>query len=129
MRQILFVVISSLLFGGSQVLAQKAYDTIHYLGRVEGYRAQLELADGYLLASRITFNTKRGIRVFKAMAHEADKQGKLRFVETKPRQGGGEKTALWVELRNLDADRYSPKISAVYWNGTKLIPLVFSAYN
>ena len=62
-----------------QAQAQKAYDILAYRADMYGNQAKLELADGYLLASKITIQSRYGDQVFVANANEPNKKGDLKF--------------------------------------------------
>lgn len=61
--------------------AQKAYETVEYTGTANGMMVKLSLADGYLVASKITLITKNNnAKIFIAKNGVADTSGRLKFI-------------------------------------------------
>ncbi|WP_457132153.1 hypothetical protein [Mucilaginibacter sp. UYNi724] len=109
--------------------AQKAYDLIKYQASVYGNKTTLQLADGYLLASKVTIHSKFGDQVFSPQANEPDNQGNLQLSFVK---GGGrlkDNKGSWMLLKNLNGPEYPLQISAVYWDGKMKKAVVFKQQN
>jgi len=105
--------------------AQKAYDIITFKTRIYGNPATLQLADGYLLASKVTVQSKSGYQVFTPSAAEADAQGDLRFdVATGTGKFKNIKGS-WICLKKMNSPDYSSSIKAVYWDGKVQKTVVF----
>ena len=109
--------------------AQKAYDIISYKSIIYGNRATLQLADGYLLASRITIRSKFGKQVLAPLTSEPDVHGDLRFdlVESTSRYKNN--FIPWLTLKSLNDAEYPLKIKAVYRDGKTQTVVVFTQQN
>jgi hypothetical protein len=108
-----------------QAQAQKAYDILAYRADGYGTHTKLELADGYLLASKITIHTRYGDQVFVANANEPDKKGDLKF---DPINSTGRYKSIkgsWVLLTGLNLNDKPSKIVAIYWDGKVQEKFVF----
>lgn len=97
--------------------AQKAYDMISYKSIIYGSQATLQLADGYLLASKVTIRSKFGDQVFAPSANEPDARGDLRFASVKSNGRYKDNTGSWLTLKKLNDPEYPAQIKAVYWDG------------
>ncbi len=97
--------------------AQKAYDLIKYQATVYGNKATLQLADGYILASKVTIHSKYGDQVFSPSADEPDVQGDLRFDAVKATGRFRNNKGSWLLLKKFNGTEYPSKLSAVYWDG------------
>ena len=114
-----------LIFGIKSAQAQKAYDNITYKTTIYGNRTTLQLADGYLLASKITIHSKFGDQVFACSANEPDDQGDLRFDAVKGTGKYKDNKGSWLTLKKLAGQQYPSQIKAVYWDGKMQSVMVF----
>ena len=117
-----------ILLGSSLVMqahAQKAYDILSYSANIYGSQIRLELCDGYLLASKITINSRYGDQVFVANDNEPNKKGDLRFDRIKSTGRYKAIKGSWVTLNGLYLTDHSSKINAIYWDGKIQKRIVF----
>lgn len=94
---ICLLIIVGLCFG-LQAHAQKAYDIISYKVDIYGSPGKLEVADGYLLASKVTIHSSYGDQIFAADANEPNDKGELKF---HPEKGTGRYkniTGSWLRI-------------------------------
>ncbi|WP_374951047.1 hypothetical protein [Mucilaginibacter sp.] len=108
-----------------QAHAQKAYDIIFYRANIYGDRTKLELADGYLIASKVTIHSQYGDQVFAANANEPNDKGDLKF---DPEKGTGrykDMTGSWIILNRSPSTNHPNKINAIYWDGKMQRKIVF----
>lgn len=124
-KAILIFSLFVLIYGISSAQAQMAYDNITYKTTIYGDRTTLQLADGYLLASKITIHSKFGDQVFASTANEPDDQGDLRFDAVKGTGSYKDNKGSWLMLKKLTGQQYSSQIKAIYWDGKMKNMLVF----
>ena len=103
--------------------AQKAYEIITYKATVYGRPATLQLADGYLLASKVIIRSKFGDQVYTPSADDA--QGDLRFDVVKATGRYKDSKGSWLTLKKLDGPDYPSQLKAVYWDGKMQKVIVF----
>jgi hypothetical protein len=108
-----------------QAEAQKAYDILSYNANIYGSKTKLELADGYLLASKITIQSREGNQVFAANANEPDKKGDLKFDPIKSTGRYKNIKGSWLMLNGINLINYPRKIIAIYWDGKMQKTVVF----
>lgn len=113
------------LCGTTSARAQKAYDIIHYQATVYGSVTTLELADGYLLASKVIMRSKFGNQVFSPSADEPDARGDLHFEPVKSTGRYKNNKGSWLTLKQLNVAQYPSRILAVYWDGKVQKTFVF----
>ena len=99
------------------VQAQKAYDLISYQTTIYGNKMSLQLADGYLLASKVTIHSRSGDQVFSPSQGEPDAGGDLRFDPVKSTGRFKANKGSWLILKKLNGPVYPAQLGAVYWNG------------
>ena len=109
--------------------AQKAYDIISYQSMIYGNQATLQLADGYLLASKITIRSKFGNQVFAPSANEPDARGDFRFDPVKPTGRYKNNAGSWLTLKKFNDAKYPLQIKAVYWDGKIQKAVIFKQQN
>jgi hypothetical protein len=109
------------------VFAQKAYDVIRYKAMISGHTATLELADGYLLASKVIIRSANGNLVFTSMADAADEKGNLRLDQVSGSGRINNFAQSWLVLEGLNGHGYPPVIKATSWNGKMQRTVVFKA--
>jgi hypothetical protein len=109
------------------VFAQKAYDVIRYKAIISGQTAQLELADGYLLASKVTIRSANGNLMFTSTADAPDEKGKLRLDQVSGSGRNNNVPQSWLVLEGLSGHGYPPVIKATYWNGKMQRTIAFKA--
>ena len=81
------LVILMFCLAGADSFAQKAYEVVIYKGEITGIgNIQLDLADGYLPASMVTFGTARKSHKFSPSTAEPDSQRRLLFKPVVPGQ-------------------------------------------
>jgi hypothetical protein len=97
--------------------AQKAYDIITYKTNIYGNQAILQLADGYLLASKVIIHSKFGNQEFAPSADEPDTKGDLRFDAIKGYGRFKDNKGSWLMLKKINGQVYPKQIKAVYWDG------------
>lgn len=114
------------LCSAKPVIAQKAYDVIRYEALIYGRKTTLLLADGYLLASKISIHSNYGDEVFSPDSNEPDSQGYLRFIPVKGTGRYKNNEGSWVILKGLNSPEYPSKIKAVYWDGKMRITVGFT---
>ena len=117
-----------ILLGSSLVMqahAQKAYDILSYSANIYGSQIRLELCDGYLLASKITINSRYGDQVFVANANEPNKKGDLKFNPIKSTGRYKSIKGSWVMLNGVFFNARPSKIKAIYWDGKMHEKIVF----
>jgi hypothetical protein len=108
--------------------AQKAYDVISYKAVLQGSTTSLQLADGYLLGSKVTIRSKYGNQVFVPSANEPDRNGKLRFDPVKGTGKHKSKIGSWLIISGLNGVDYPIHIKAVYWDGKIQTPIIFKQH-
>jgi hypothetical protein len=116
-----------LLCTTTPVFAQKAYDVIRYKAMISGHTAILELADGYLLASKVIIGSTNGNRKFASTADVPDEQGKLRLDQVNESGKNNNVTQSWLVLEGLSGHGYPPVIKATYWSGKMQRTIAFKA--
>ena len=114
-----------LMCGIKSAQAQKAYDFITYRTIIYGDQTTLQLADGYLLASKITIRSKIGNQEFAPSAAEADDQGDLRFDAVKGTGRYKENKGSWLTVKNLNGAEYPSMLKAIYWDGKMQKTFIF----
>jgi hypothetical protein len=114
-----------LMFYTTSVKAQKAYAMISYKAIIYGSQANLQLADGYILASKVTIFSKLGNQVFSPSASEPDSRGNLRFdvVEATGRLKNNKGS--WLKLEKINGSAYPLQIKSVYWDSKVQKNIVF----
>jgi hypothetical protein len=122
---IIFTLLMTLCCYTIPAKAQKAYEILNYIAIIDGHQATLQLADGYLLASKVTIRYKLGGQVFSPSLNELDAQGDLRFDAITEAKKYKDKMGSWIILKNLDEPHNSAQIKAVYWNGQVQKVIVF----
>lgn len=105
--------------------AQKAYDISNYKATIYGNPTSLQLADGYLLASKVTIRSQQGNQVFAPSAAEPDARGELRFDPVKATGRYKNNRGSWLMLKKLNATDYPAQLKAVYWDGKVQTAVVF----
>jgi hypothetical protein len=123
----LALTISVLLATGWILFAygQKAYDHVTYRATIYGNAAVLILADGYLLASKLTIHSKLGNQAFTPNANEADKNGNLQFNAVKSSGRFKNNKGPWFIISGLDQPNFPVQIKAIYWDGKIRKAVVF----
>ncbi|RZJ87705.1 MAG: hypothetical protein EOO20_15430 [Chryseobacterium sp.] len=114
-----------LMSGIKSAKAQKAYDFITYRTTIYGDQTTLQLADGYLLASKITIRSKIGNQEFEPSSAEADDQGDLRFDAVKGTGRYKENKGSWLTVKNLNGAEYPSMLKAIYWDGKMQKTFIF----
>src|SRR5207244_4279733 len=94
------------LFYTTSVKAQKAYDMISYKAIIYGNQAKLQLADGYLLASKVTISSNFGDQVFSPSAAEPDARGDLRFDVVEATGRFKNSKGSWLKLKKMNRAAY-----------------------
>ena len=117
------------LYGAVPAKAQKAYDVIRYQTIINGSPATLQLADGYLLASKVTIYSKSGNQVFSPSAGEADAQGNLRFDLAMGTGRFKNNKLSWLTLKKMNIPEYASLIKAIYWDGKVQKTVIFKQVN
>jgi hypothetical protein len=97
--------------------AQKAYDMITYQGTIYGSKAILQLAEGYLLASKLSMSSKLGKQEFSPSAGEPDARGDLRFDAAKATGRFKDNKGSWILIKKIGGAEYPSRIMAAYWDG------------
>jgi hypothetical protein len=97
--------------------AQKAYDFIKYQGTIDGNKTTLQLADGYLLASKLTIYSKFEDQVFSPLTDEPDIRGDWRFDAVKLTGSHKNNGGTWLILKGLNKPEYPSQIMAIYRDG------------
>lgn len=105
--------------------AQKAYDVFAYKATVGGSVVKLELAEGYLLASKVTFHSRFGDQVYAPNENEPNAAGDLKLDLVKGTGCYKGDTGSWLLLKGLRLASNAKKISAVFWNGKIQKPIIF----
>ena len=121
----LFVILVMLLQAGNSAKAQKAYDRIIYKAVIYGNPTTLQLADGYLLASKVTIRSKYGDQVFTTANNAPDNQGDLKFDIAKSTGKYKKSAGSWLTIKGVDVPEYPSRLKAVYWDGKVLKSFVF----
>lgn len=109
--------------------AQKAYEMVEYNSTVNGMVVKLSLADGYLVASKITLISKnKKASIFNPENGVADNNGKLKFI---PYTAPLKPTKAHFILSGLqDSFSIIPlTISGKYNDGNKQYSLIFKKKN
>jgi hypothetical protein len=106
--------------------AQKAYDMILYQGTIYGNQAVLKLADGYLLASKLSMSSKLDKQEFSPSAGEPDARGDLRFDAAKATGRFKDNKGSWILIKKIGGAEYPSRIMAVYWDGKMQKTFVFN---
>jgi hypothetical protein len=106
--------------------AQKAYDLIKYQASIYGNKTTLQLADGYLLASKVTIHSRFGDQIFLPSADGPDTQGTLRFDAVKSAGRYKSNAGSWLTLKGLNKSTYPTQIKAIYWNGKVQKIIIFN---
>ncbi|MCJ8211341.1 hypothetical protein MUY27_16605 [Mucilaginibacter sp. RS28] len=109
--------------------AQKAYDVFTYKAMISGTIARLELADGYLLASKVTLHSRSGDKIYAPTANEPNAAGELKFDLVKGTGHYKDDKGSWLLLKGLKPEGNSNKISAVFWNRKMQKAIVFREVN
>lgn len=107
----------TLVSAGNSARAQKAYDILSYKATIKGNQATLQLADGYLLASKLIIRSKFGEQVFAPSADEQDAQGDLRFDAVKGIGKYKDNKGSWLTLKKIAGPKYPAQLQAIYWDG------------
>lgn len=109
--------------------AQKAYEMVEYNSTVNGMVVKLSLADGYLVASKITLISKnKKASIFNPENGVADNNGKLKFI---PYTAPLKPAKPYFFLSGLrDSFGVIPlTISGKYYDGNKQYSLIFKKKN
>jgi hypothetical protein len=111
------------------VKAQKAYDIIIYKTIIYGNKATLQLAEGYLLASKVIIRSNFGNKEFAPLTNEPDAYDQLRFdAVTATGRFKGIKGS-WITLGKLNGPGYPSQIKGLYWDGKMRKVVVFKQQN
>jgi hypothetical protein len=106
--------------------AQKAYDIITYKTNIYGDQAILQLADGYLLASKVIIRSEFGNQEFAPSTDEPDTSGDLRFDAIKGNGRFKHNKGSWLTLKKINGADYPKQIKAVYWDGKMQKKVLFN---
>ncbi|TDG37221.1 hypothetical protein EZJ43_03625 [Pedobacter changchengzhani] len=81
MKEIKIFILSILLFSPVLCFAQKAYESVDYVGAFNGFSIKFTLANGYIGASRISLkiNHKKAL-IFTSVSGVADEKEQLKFL-------------------------------------------------
>ena len=97
--------------------AQKAYEMVEYNGTINGMTVKLSLADGYLVASKITFVSKKS-KLFYPENGFINSAKQIKFAPNANTNELDKEYFILLNPKN-DFDKIPQQISCKFWDGKK----------